>query len=429
MNEHFLSYLWKFQLIRKQLYSTDEEEIIIIKQGQKNDDAGPDFSDAIIKIGNSLWAGNVEIHVKSSDWFKHKHQNDKKYQSVILHIVYEDDLRDKENYKLNIPCLELKGTFEASLYLRYKSFMNNTNWIPCEKQIKNINRFRFYYFMSRMAIERLESKAKKIQVQLQLNHNNLEQTFYEQLARNFGFKTNADTFEMLAKSLPIKILAKQKNNLCHLEALLFGQAGMLDKRFKDSYPNLLRTEYGFLKQKYNLQAIPSQIWKFLRLRPSNFPTIRIAQFAMLIYLSSALVSQIIEAENLDQIRNYFDVSASNYWDTHFNFDIKSIASKKQLGIQSTNLIIINTVIPFLFVYGKLIDSDLHCQKAVGYLESINGEQNKIIWQWKKIGINTKSAFFTQALLHLKSNYCDHKKCLDCQIGHELLKQNENNLSI
>jgi len=429
MNESFLSYLWTFKLIKTPLYSTEGEEIVIKRQGFKNEDAGPDFLNAFIKIGHSMWAGNVEIHVRSSDWYKHKHHTNEKYQSVILHVVYEDDLQTDEEKKLNIPCLELKGIFDVFLFLKYESFMNNTHWIPCEKQIKNINHFRFYYFMSRMAIERLESKALKIQEQLQLNKNNLEQTFYEQLARNFGFKTNADAFEMLAKSLPINYLAKQKSNLFQIEALLFGQAGMLNKNFKDAYPKKLQKEYSFLQKKYNLQAIPSQVWKFLRLRPSNFPTIRISQFAMLIYLSSVLLSKIIEAENVDQIRNYFDVSASDYWNTHFNFEKECTATKKQLGAQSTNLIIINTIIPFSFVYGKLMGEDQYCQKALKFMESLDGEQNKIIRQWKKIGVNTKSAFFTQALIHLKSTYCEQKRCLDCQIGHELLKQKENNLSI
>ena len=422
MNEAFLSYLWKFKLIKQPLYSTEGEEITIKKQGEKNDDAGPDFSNALIKIGDSLWAGNVEIHVKSSDWYKHKHQTDKKYQSVILHVVYEDDLQNNDKKKLNIPTLELKNAFHPFLFLKYKSFMNNMHWIPCEKQIKNIDRFRFYYFMSRMAVERLEFKANNIHAQLENNQNNLEQTFYEQLARNFGFKTNGDAFEILAKSLPINYLAKQKSNLFQIEALLFGQAGMLNQKFKDAYPKLIQREYEFLQKKFNLKPISVHIWKFLRLRPSNFPTIRISQFAMLIYLSSALLSQIIEAENLDQVRNYFKLSANDYWETHFNFDKESTAKKKQLGTQSGNLIIINTIVPFLFVYGKLMGEDYHCQKALKFLEAVEGEQNKIIRQWKKMGINTTSAFYTQALIHLKSVYCDQKRCLDCQIGHELLKQ-------
>lgn len=428
MNEAFLSYLWTFKLLKKRLYSTEGEEIVIKKQGVKNVDAGPDFSNALIKIGDSLWVGNVEIHVKSSDWYKHKHQNDEKYKSVILHVVHVDDLQDNTKKKLNIPTLVLKENYDAYLFLKYESFMNNMNWIPCEKQFKSINRFRIYYFMSRMAIERLEYKSDKIQAQLKNNKNNLEQTFYEQLARNFGFKTNADAFEMLAKSLPINYLAKQKSNLFQIEALLFGQAGMLNQNFKDTYPNLLQKEYRFLQKKYNLQSIPTHVWKFLRLRPSNFPTIRIAQFGMLIYLSSALLSQIIETENLDQLHNYFDLSAYDYWDTHFKFDKKSIRSKKKLGAVSTKLIIINTIIPFLFVYGKLMGEDQYCQKALKFMEALDGEQNKIIRQWKKIGANTNSAFFTQALLHLKSNYCDQKRCLDCQIGHELLKQKQSNLS-
>lgn len=422
MNEIFLSYLWKFQLIKQPLYGTEGEEIIIKNQGEKNENAGPDFSNALIKVGDSLWAGNVEIHVKSSDWFKHKHQSDKKYQSVILHVVYQDDLKTNESKNINIPTLELKDSFDSGLFTKYQSFMNNLNWIPCEKQIKNINRFRFYYFMSRMAIERLETKAEKIQAKLENNQNNLEQTFYEQLARNFGFKTNGDAFEMLAKSLPVNHLAKHKSNIFQIEALLFGQAGMLNQNFKDAYPKLLQKEYEFLKKKFNLNPIPAHVWKFLRLRPSNFPTIRISQFAMLIYFSSALLSQIIESEELDQIRNYFSLSANDYWDTHFNFDKESKASKKKLGTQAINLIIINTIIPFLFVYGKLMDEDHHCQKALKFLEAIGGEQNQIIRQWRKIGVNTTSAFFTQALLHLKSVYCDQKRCLDCQIGHELLKQ-------
>lgn len=423
ITEEFLSYLWKNKLIKQPIYCTNGELIVIKKQGEKNHDAGPDFTNALIKIGKALWSGSVEIHIKSSDWFKHKHHFDKKYKSVILHAVYFDDLSTEKSKSLNIPTLILKNVFDKNLLQRYTSIVNNLYWIPCEKQINSINRFRFYHFIIRLAIEQLEFKAKRIDMQLKDNHNNLEQAFYEQLARNFGFKTNGDAFEMLAKSMPVKYLALHKNNLLQIESMLFGQAGMLDQNFKDSYPKLLQKEYSFLKKKFNLTPIPSNIWKFFRLRPSNFPTIRISQFAMLVYLSSGLLSHIIETENINQLCKYFNISTNSYWDTHFNFDKKSLtSSKKYLGTQAIHLILINTVVPFLFVYGKLKDEEKYCQRALNILESIKGEHNHIIRQWKKIGINTNSAFFTQALIYLKSNYCDKKRCIECHIGHELLKQ-------
>ncbi len=419
MNEVFLSYLWKFQLFTQPLFTSDGEEISVKNPGQKNQDAGPDFSFAIIKIGETIWAGQIEIHVKSSDWFKHNHQSNPKYKSVVLHVVYEDDLKKK---RLNIPTLELKNRFDKKLFLNYQGFMSNMNWIPCETQITSIDRFKFFNFMSSMAIEKLEEKASKILAQIKENNYNIGQTFYEKLARNFGLKVNGEAFEMLAKSLPLKILSKHKNSLRQIEALLYGQAGLLENKFKDEYPLELQKEYGFLKKKFDLKNIPAHVWKFARLRPSNFPTIRISQFAGLIYHSSALLSLILETKKLENIKRYFTLNASEYWITHFNFDKESKASAKHFGTQATQLILINTVIPFLFVTSKIKAEDKYGERALKFLEAIDGEQNQIIRQWKKIGVNTNSAFFTQALLHLKKEYCDKKRCLDCQIGYELLKQ-------
>jgi hypothetical protein len=421
MNEEFLHYLWKYQLFKQHLKSSDQEDIIVKKIGTKNTDAGPDFSNALIKIGNSIWAGNVEIHIKTSDWFKHNHQIDPKYKTVILHVVYENDLEDKQIQKINTPMLELKEYIISNTFQKYQAFMGNLYWIPCENQINEVSRFKLYYFISKLAIERLEYKSERIQRLLLKNKNNLEQSFYELLAHNFGFKTNSEAFEMLAESLLLTILAKQKNSLLQIEALLFGQAGMLNKDFKDAYPNKLKKEYGFLKVKYMLNPISSHIWKFLRLRPSNFPTIRLAQFAMLIYNSSALLSQIIESETIDQITHFFKIETSEYWNTHYNFDLKTKNKKKILGQQATNLILINTVIPFLFVYGKFKDEEKFCKKALNFLEILDRENNHIIRKWKSLGITTSSAFFTQALIHLKHFYCDKKRCLECQVGHELLK--------
>ncbi|MCD4747653.1 MAG: DUF2851 family protein [Bacteroidales bacterium] len=422
MTEEFLHYIWKYRLFDNDITLFSGENIEVISVGEHNTDAGPDFFNAKIKIDNTTWAGNVEIHINASDWNKHGHQSDKAYDNIILHVVYNNDEIIKRKNNEIIPAIELKGKFNDKLFFRYKDFMNNKNWIPCRNLIQSVDMFLINNWLERLLIERLERKAEIIKESLELNNHNWEQTFYQYLACNFGFKLNAEPFELLAKSLPIKCLAKHKNNLFQLEALLFGQAGLLNKKFNDEYPRKLQSEYNFLKKKFSLKSIDSYLWKFLRLRPSNFPTVRIAQFAGLIFKSSGLFSKIIESNNAEKIIRLFNISCSEYWDTHYIFDKPSVKRRKKFGDSAVNLLMINTICPFLFVYGREKDNEIFIDRALKFMEQISGEKNSIITKWEMLGLNVKSAFNTQALLELKNNYCNNKKCLNCRIGNFLLRQ-------
>jgi len=425
MQEEFLHYLWKFRLFdTRDLKTTGEgEPIEILKCGEPNSDSGPDFFNARIKIGKTIWAGNVEIHIHSSDWEAHKHQNDKVYDNVILHVVHEADKELKRKNGEIIPTLELKERIPQNIYRKYLSFNSSRDWIPCGKQIKDIDLFTLNHWLDRLLIERLERKSISILENLKQNKNNWEETFYRQLAQNFGLKINAEPFELLAKSLPVSALGKHKNSFLQIEALLFGAAGLLEKDFKDDYPKSLQKEFQFLKQKFKLEPIDASLWKFMRLHPPNFPTIRISQFANLILKSSHLFSKIIEAKNAKAIYNLLSCEASEYWQTHYRFEKLSPKRKKILGKDAVNNLIINTIAPFIFTYGQEKSSENHIEHALELLEETLPEKNSIISKWQETGVIAKSAYETQALLQLKNEYCSKKKCLECSLGSKLLNAN------
>ncbi len=417
MTEDFLHYIWKFKLFDfTDLHTQHKEKVRIINAGEHNTHAGPDFFNAKIKIGKTTWAGNVEIHTKSSEWFKHHHQKDKAYKNVILHVVFENDLNGSDN----MPTIELKNIINSNIHRNYLSLIQSSSRIPCQNHIHTIDEFYIKSWLDRLVIERLERKTASILSSLKMNHNNWEETFYQFLARNFGLKINAEPFELLAKSLPVKVLAKHKNNLHQIEALLFGQAGLLNRKFKNEYPNALKKEYRFLQKKFSLKPIELHLWKFLRLRPANFPTIRIAQFAQLIFQSSHLFSKILECKTVKELDKPFNINTSAYWDTHYNFDTPSTNKKKKLGKTAVNTIIINTIIPFLFIYGKQKANNAYQKKALQLLENIPSENNNIIKNWQQLKVRTKSAYDSQALLQLKNEYCNNKKCLYCVIGNKIL---------
>lgn len=425
MNEDFLHYLWKNKLLHQKLTTINGEELVIIQPGQHNSDSGPDFFNGRIKLSNTIWAGNIEVHIKSSDWYTHQHQDNQAYDSVILHVVYKND---KQVFRKNgeaIPTLELIGNFDENIFLKYRSFLESDRWIPCQHQIGNVGHFQLYAWLDNLMVERLNQKSKLIEEELEKTNNDLHEVFYRKLARNFGFRTNNDTFESLANSLPFNILAKHKNNLIQIEALLYGQAGLLNRSFKDDYPNSLKTEYQFLSAKFDLKTIHNGNWKFMRMHPSNFPSIRIAQFAKIIFKSAGLLNKIFDTEKLTDVLDLFKTETSPYWEDHFRFDQKSPKKVKKLGIASTHLLMINTVIPFLFVYGKIKHDDQLRQKAIDWLEMIKAEQNTISRKFATIGLKPKNAMHSQALLQLKMNYCDYKRCLECRIGNELLNTTEN----
>lgn len=424
MTEEFIHYLWKYKLLFPNLFLVSGESISVIDAGVHNTDSGPDFFNAKIKIGDTVWAGNIEIHIKSSDWYTHKHHLDKAYDNIILHVVHQDDSTIKTKDKLPVATLEISKSYNHSLFERYQDFMNSRNWIACEKLFYKIDRFVINNWLDRLLVERLETKATEIQAQLKFNKNNWERTFYEFLARNFGFKVNTLPFDLLAKSLPLNYLAKHKNNLLQLEALFFGQAGLLAANSKVEYSQSLFKEYEFLKHKYRLTSMDSHLWRFMRLRPSNFPTIRIAQFACLVHKSSHLFSKILEANSVKELISLFDVSVSEYWKNHFSFGKKSALKPKKLGKDSIYLILINTIIPFMFVYGQSAKDHLLADRCLRFLDQIPGELNSVIKKWISLGMSCRTAFNTQALLQLKSEYCSRKKCLSCAVGNDLLKQAE-----
>ena len=422
MNEEFLKYLWKYKLLTPNLYTENGDVLEIITSGTPNTNAGPDFFNAKLQIGGTLWAGNVEIHTKASDWDLHNHTYDASYDSIILHVVFKNDKEIYRSNKILIPVLVVEGKYDENLYLRYKDFIENMNWIPCENLIQNIDHFILYSWLERLAIERLERKTLEIEAVLVSTNMNWSETFYRLIAKNFGFKLNALPFELLSKSLPLAYLARHKNSLFQLEAMLFGQAGMLNSEFKDEYPSALKKEYEFLKKKYNMKPIESSLWKLLRLRPVNFPTIRIAQFAAFIYKSTGIFSKILEKEDILLISKMFEVTASEYFDTHFLFDEPALKEKpKTIGESSSLLLILNTVIPLLFLYGVKNNDEKYKRRALKFLEQLKSENNSIIKRFVSLKIKPENASQSQALLELKHNYCDNKKCLDCRLGVYLLK--------
>ncbi|WP_461632609.1 DUF2851 family protein [Labilibaculum euxinus] len=421
MNEDFLQFIWKQNLFSKtSIFSTKGNAIEIIDVGKQNFDSGPDFFDARIKIDNVLWAGNVEIHLKSSSWYSHGHNTDPAYENVILHVVLEDDSPVVLKNDRVIPCLVLR--FTPELLNNYRKLMLSEKWIPCEDEIGEIESFFVRNWLDRMLLERLERKSHEIQKILEQNNNSWEETFYQVLARYFGMKVNADPFQQLARSIPMKFLARQKNSIFQLEALLFGQSGLFEKfGCEDAYLNKLKLEYEFLADKYQLKALSPGQWKWLRLRPSNFPTIRIAQFAALVHNSQSLFSQILHANSIEDISSLLNCQASEYWTRHYQFGLDSNEKVKILGQSSVDGLIINCVIPVLFLYGVVNDSQKLKDKAYDLLDKVSAEENSVTRKWKKCGVNVKSAYHSQALLQLKSNYCDLFNCLQCEFGNRIIR--------
>lgn len=420
MKEEFLQFIWGHGLFTKNnLKTTDGRAVEVISTGQPNSDSGPDFFNARIRIDETTWAGNIEIHQKSSHWYQHKHDVDATYDNVILHVV---ELHDKPVQIKNhqVPTLEI--SYPDTILKNYERLLKSEQWIPCEEKLSEVDPFILRFWFSSLMISRLQARTGDILTILKQNKNNWNETFYQLLARNFGMKTNALPFELLAKSLPLPILSKHKNNLFQIEALFFGQSGLLNETLLgDDYFLSLRSEYSYLYKKYGLSAIESHLWKFMRLRPINFPTIRIGQLAMLIHHSSALFSRILESNDPDQLRKLFEVKASEYWDTHYRFNKPSEENKpKTLGETTFNNLVINTISPLLFVYGDQHQNQEMKDRALLLLEKLAPESNQIIRKWNELGIESRSAFETQALLQLKNNYCNYKKCLNCQLGAKII---------
>jgi hypothetical protein len=422
MRESFLHFLWRTRRFdQRDLATTEGQDIDIQHVGEYNADAGPDFFNARLRLGGTLWAGNVEMHVFSSEWAAHGHSSDPSYDNVVLHVVLEEDTPVLKPNGERIPCLELRGRIPEHLLLHYEQIAQERSEVPCHAFLSRVPSIVQLNWLDRLLVERLERKTAVIAQALEATENHWEEAFYRAMARNFGLKVNADPFEALARSLPLNLLAKHKSSLLQLEALLFGQAGMLGVPFHDAWPKDLAREYRHLAHKYGLSPLAPDQWKFLRMRPANFPTVRIAQFAALAHQSSHLFSKVIEAGSVRELENLFTAQTSDYWNDHFQFDKPSVGRAKTLGRDFVQLIVINTVVPFLFHYGKTKKEGRFQRKALELLEELPTESNSLLDAWAASGISAQYAYQGQALLELKTQYCDSRRCLDCAIGNAILK--------
>ncbi len=421
MREELLHFVWRMRRFNHdQLLTTEGEPLDILQAGTHNTHAGPDFSDARIRIGDTFWAGNVEMHLLASDWHRHQHEQDASYDNVILHVVFEEDQPILRKSGERIPCLELKRRIPAKLSAQYLRLQHNEHWIPCQHQFYQVSEITRNLWLDRLLVERLEQRTASLEQRLKWNRFDWEETFYQWLGRSFGVKVNIDPFDQLVRSVSLWVLHKHKNNLFQIEALLFGQAGLLTDELKDEYPKRLREEYLFLQKKYRLTPMFGSTWKFLRMRPANFPSIRIAQLATLIYQSVHLLSKVLVVQNVAEIENMLEVQLSNYWQTHYLFDRASAKRKKRLGKNTVHLLIINTIAPFLFFYGKYKGDQDYKDLALQLLEELRPEENSVITQWEALGVSPQSAYQSQALLQLKNEYCNQQKCLQCAVGSAVL---------
>jgi len=425
MKEDLLQYIWQFQYFNNsELYTSSGEAIRIISTGTHNTNQGTDFVNAKIKIGKTIWAGNVEVHINSSDWDMHHHSGDPNYDNVILHVVWNENAIVKDRVGNSLHTLELKSRVPKLLLERYKMLMESSQFIPCESQLQQVNELTMANWKQRLVAERLIKKSANILAILKETNSHWEETFWWLVAANFGLKVNNDLFQQVAKMLPVSILAKHKNRIQQVEALLLGTAGLLGKEFQEKYPQMLQKEFLFYQKKYKLKIIDGEL-SFLRMRPANFPTIRLAQLAMLIHESEHLFSKIKSSSSLKDVKKMLQVSANDYWHYHYTFDETSDYKVKTLGKQMIDNIIINTIIPVLFTYGLHHNEQVYKDRAIKWLEEISAEKNSITSGFEKLNFSNKSAFDSQSFIQLKNEYCNKKLCLHCAIGNSLLKRSFN----
>ncbi len=426
-SEYLLHYIWKFKLYDPNSLRTENGTLIeVLDPGMHNNDAGPDFFNAKIKLNNTVWAGNVEIHMTSKDWCRHGHDQDKVYNSVVLHVSEIINGPIINELGEEIPQCKLKVA--EKLRNSADFLLHSKCMIPCKNFISSLSVARINAWLTVLAFERLERKTNDIYHHLKRYNNSWDDVFYVMLTRNFGFGINSDEFERLARTLPFKIILRHSDNIFQIEALMFGQAGFFDNETCDdkfdNYYLSLRKEYVFLKAKYKLKNPSGHNMKRLRIRPSSFPELRIAQLAALLQKSGRLFSAFLEKEDYEQMLSHFKTKPSEYWQTHYSFGKKSGKNSKILGKSSLDLLIINTVAPILFAYGKKTFQEDFCIRAEDLLKSIKPEKNSIIREFGKAGVIPENAMDSQALVQLKKEYCDKRKCLYCRIGHKLLSNKQ-----
>lgn len=421
--EKLMQYVWKHRLWRSEdMVTNTGKKVRVVDPGLLNTDAGPDFFNAKIEIDGHMWVGNVEMHYRATDWKRHRHDSDKAYDSVILHVVAKDDAPVRRTNGELIPqlVLEVSPQFNAD----YASLVGATIEVPCATKIKQVPHLTIVEWVEGLAFERLHGKVERIHQLLDSFNGSWEDVCYVTLARNFGFGINNDAFERLARRTPLRLLGKHSDSVLQIEALLFGQAGMLDaqKPGMDSYYNQLCTEYTFLSNKFQLTPMEKESWKLFRIRPQNFPYRRIAMLAQFIEGGFRMMNRILEAEGEKEMRALFEVELSGYWTKHYTFGKPNERATATLSRSSIDIILINTVAPLLYAYGELTGNYEMTDKAIKLLEDLRAESNSIVSHFVAYGIDCPDALTSQALVQLKREYCDARKCIYCKIGHHLLSK-------
>jgi hypothetical protein len=427
-NEDLLHFFWKSkQIFARPVFTYAGDELKLLRIGYQNTHAGPDFEEVQLQIGDTIWAGSVEMHLKSSDWYAHHHEQDKAYENVILHVVYQHDKPVFRADGTELPVLVLEGLIPQYLVANYQKLIEAQTWIACAAQVAQVDSIYTKQEVYRFLIQRLEEKAD---AHIQLLHTvkgSWDDTFYISLAAAFGFKLNALPFTLLAKSLPQLLLAKYKNSPMQVEALLFGQAGLLLETFTEKYPLTLQKEYAYLQQKHKLIPLEPSIWKFFRARPANFPSLRIAQFSALVQKSTHLFSAVLETENIVALHQlFYELPLHEYWETHYRFEKTSSKHSVQLGVHSVQSVLINTIATFLYAYGKFLNDEKYRLRAIDLLESMPAENNVLVREFAAIGFSVVHAAESQGLIQLKKTACDRTKCVSCGIGAQILQKNGSN---
>ena len=431
--EQLLHYTWKHKLYPlKELTTSDGQRVEIVDPGLHNRNAGPDFFNAKIRIGSTMWVGNVEIHDKSSDWYQHGHDKDSRYDNVVLHVAAELDTEVMKSNGEYVPQLQL--SVPDDVLQHYDELQRTDEYPPCYKVIPHLSALIIHSWMAALQTERLEQKTEAIRKRAELCNGSWEDAYFVTLARNYGFGINGEVFEQWAYNIPLNAVAHHRDDLFQIEAIFMGQAGLLEldsipeyyqkDALNDGYFAKLRNEYQYLAHKFSMKPIDFKLWRFLRLRPQNFPHIRISQLANLYYQQKAGLSQLIECETLDELKNVLKSQVTPYWETHYTFGSTSPKNEKHLSYGSINLLMINTAIPMLFAYGRHTSKEVLCDRAFDFLEQLKAENNHIIRMWQQVGLPVKTAGDSQALIQLKKEYCDKKECLRCRFGYEYLRRKE-----
>jgi len=429
--EQLLHYVWKHKLFPlTELQTTDGQHVEVVDTGLHNHNAGPDFFNAKVKIDGMLWVGNVEIHDKASDWYAHRHETDAAYNNVVLHIVGKADAIARTQKGDTPPTLVLSVPQHVSEH--YHELLATDHYPPCYKIIPDLSKLTIHSWMSALQTERLEQKTNAIRQRAERSNGSWEAAYFTTLARNFGFGINSDAFETWARHIPLHSVDHHRDNLFQIEAIFMGQAGLLDihsipERYRETaleeaYFSQLQNEYTYLAHKFSLQPMDYKLWRFLRLRPQNFPHIRIAQLARLYYDRRAGLSQLVACQSAKELQQALATAVTPYWQTHYSFGSTSPKSEKHLSEASLNLLIINTAIPMLFAYGRHRSNEQLCDRAFDLLEELRAEGNHITRMWRDCGLEVSTAGDSQALIQLKKEYCDRRECLRCRIGYEYLKR-------